>query len=148
MQKPSEFFAKLEAEQAVLGFEVFLGDDTRTYDPCIKFWDGDNVFKPKPVEGLLHKSCIYIRPIPKPAPAPFVDLPLDWEKYEWPSVVTSDKNLAWRQMPARPGLLHVVDGRRYRLERYVYKTGRQSYRPFLRTEGEAVLARFYLEGQP
>jgi len=90
---------------------------------------------------------IYRRPIPKPKPAPFVDLSIEWPT-RGPRVEVMCIAGTGLIMDARPGLLHVVDGHRYRLERYIYKTGRQSYRPFLRTEGEAVAARFYLEVKP
>jgi hypothetical protein len=146
MQKPSEFFTKLEAEQAELGFDVFLGDGNLNDDQNVEWWSGERIFKPKKINSMRHEDCIYRRPIPKPAPAPFVDLPIEWRP-QGPTVNVLDSDSIDAFMSARPGLLHVVDDHRYRLEWYVFDDGETLTTPC--DEGRlATAARFYLEVQP
>ena len=146
MQKPSEFFAALEAEQAALGFEVFVGDGGLNQKEKVEFWCGVCIFRKKEVGSVLHHDCIYRRPIPKPAPAPFVDLPIEWPP-RGPRVEVLDNHGNGLIMDVRPGLLHVVDGHRYRLEKYVQADKSTFSRPTY--EGRlATAARFYLEVKP
>jgi hypothetical protein len=94
----------------------------------------------------MYKSGIYRRPIPRPAPAPFVDLPLAWGNLG-PLARVDDCEGHTSACHARPGLLHVVDGHRYRLEMYVYPNGTAMKQP-CHCGILATAARFYLEVQP
>jgi hypothetical protein len=146
MQKPSEFFQKLEAEQLALGFEVFTGDGNPCEEEGVEFQGTNMVWRRKLVGDIMQPNSYYRRSVPKPAPAPFVDLPIEWLA-RGPRVEVLDNHGTGLTMDARPGLLHVVDGHRYRLDIYVFADDETLTTPC--DEGRlATAARFYLEVQP
>jgi hypothetical protein len=148
MQKPSEFFQKLEAEQAALGFEVFVGDDVSAAgDNCELLENFDprqfDEWEIKRKGSILFVGSIYRRPIP--APAPFVDLPLVWRNHG--PVVRVSRDSATVIDAATPGLMHVVDGQRYWLDSYVFADDETLTTP-CDCGRLATAARFYMEVQP